>query len=879
MRSADIRQRFIDYFVRHGHTHVPSSSLVPREDPTLLFTNAGMVQFKGVFLGRETRPYRRATTVQKCVRAGGKHNDLEQVGATARHHTFFEMLGNFSFGDYFKRDAIGFAWELVTEELGLEPDRLWATVHHGDDEAFELWQQVAGLPAARIRRFGDRDNFWQMADTGPCGPSSEIHYDQQDEPAESSIPDEAFTALGESGAILELWNLVFMQYDRDESGELTPLPKPSIDTGAGLERLAAVLQGADSNFHTDLFMPLINRAEDAVGREYDAGSEAGVSFRVLADHARAVSFLIADGVFPQNEGRGYVLRRILRRAVRHAWLLGCREPALVEICDAVVTQLGDVYAELVGRREQILRTTRAEEERFMATIGEGIARFEEVAPRGRGGVVSGSDAFRLYDTYGFPLDLTELMARERGYEVDVEGFERELEKQRQRSRREREEQKRRGALDLETPAVPEEAWERYSDAGQDWVGYDRLQVDTEVLAAARQDGRLFVQLRENPFYAEAGGQVSDRGYVEGDGWRLEVEDVLRVEDRVVVEGPVEGEFRPGLVRAVVDEARRDTQRNHTATHLLHAALREVLGEHVTQAGSLVAPDRLRFDFTHPEPLSRDELDEIERRVNEQIWANKPVTREQLAYGKALDRGAMALFGEKYGDVVRVIGVPGFSLELCGGCHVRTTGEIGLFRITSETGSAAGVRRIEAVTGPAAYERMKWGERELDALSQLLRAPANQVVARVVSLLEENRALRHQVQQAAREAAGDEVARLLDAATAVDGTTVATGTVEMPDSETLRAFGDRLRDRLRSGVGVVAVKLGDKHTLLAVVTDDLISRGVRADALVREVAKLAGGKGGGRPHMAQAGVAEPERAARALERVTEIVRPMLEKARP
>jgi alanyl-tRNA synthetase len=878
MRSAEIRQRFIDYFVRNGHTHVASSSLVPADDPTLLFTNAGMNQFKATFLGQEPRPYKRATTAQKCVRAGGKHNDLEQVGQTARHHTFFEMLGNFSFGDYFKRDAIHFGFEFFTQDLGFEPERIWATIHHSDDEAFQLWQDVAGVPAGRILRFGDKDNFWQMAETGPCGPCSEIHYDRRPKGSKQELSPAEFEALTEAGEILELWNLVFMQYDRDEQGVLTPLPKPSIDTGAGLERIAAAMQNVDSNFQTDLFMPLIERAEGIVGRAYEPDSEGGVSFRVLADHARAVAFLIADGVFPTNEGRGYVLRRILRRAGRHAWLLGQREPMLYEICDEVIAVMADVYPELRDRRDHILRTAQAEEERFMATIDEGMQRFEELAPAGKRGVVSGQDAFKLYDTFGFPIDLTELMARERGYEVDVQGFESALEEQRERSRKVRvglEEGARSGAG---FSAVTRRSWDVHVHGPQEWVGYDQLTVDTRVLASARDDGRYLLKLERNPFYAEAGGQVSDRGFVEGDGWRLEVNDVLRYEDDVVVLGPIEGRFKPGDVRAVVDAARRDTQRNHTATHLLHAALRTVLGEHVTQAGSLVAPGRLRFDFTHSGPMSEGELEEVERLVNEQIWADKEVTKQFRAYRDAINRGAMALFGEKYGDRVRVVEVPGFSLELCGGCHVKTTGEIGLFKIVSETGSAAGVRRIEAVTGPYAYARVKEQERLLNQVSTTLRVPAERIPQRVEAMLEEHRGLRDQLHVSVQRSAANLAADMVEAAAEVNGAKVATGTIETADSESLRSFGDQLRERLGSGIGVVAAKIGDRHSLLAVVTDDLIGRGVRADTIVREVARLAGGKGGGRPHMAQASTGEAERTAEALKKVTEIVRPMLEQAK-
>jgi alanyl-tRNA synthetase len=875
MKSAEIRRRFIDYFVRNGHTHVSSSALVPGDDPTLLFTNAGMNQFKLTFVGQEPRPYKRATTAQKCVRAGGKHNDLEEVGQTARHHTFFEMLGNFSFGDYFKREAIWYGYEFFTEDLGFDPDRIWATIHHSDDEAFELWQEVAGLDPTRILRFGDKDNFWQMADTGPCGPCSEIHYDTRPKSAKRDLSPEEFEALTEAGQILELWNLVFMQFERDEAGNMNPLPKPSIDTGAGLERIAAALQGVDSNYHTDLFMPLIRRAEDVVGRKYEAAEESGVSFRVLADHARAVAFLIADGVFPTNEGRGYVLRRILRRAGRHAWLIGRREPMLYEICDEAVSLMADAYPELRDRRDHILRTARGEEERFMATIDEGMQRFDELAPAGGHGVVSGQDAFKLYDTFGFPLDLTELIAHERGYEVDVGGFESALEEQRHRSR-ERQEAKAGAAVG--SKAVPAGVnWQAYSKGRQEWVGYDELVVNTEVLAAGRENGRYFIKLRSNPFYAEAGGQVSDRGYVEGDGWRLEVKDVLRHEDDIVVVGPIEGEFKPGDVRAVVDEARRNTQRNHTATHLLHASLRTVLGEHVAQAGSLVAPDRLRFDFTHSGPLSDGELEEVERLVNEEIWSDKEVTKRFMPYRDAIDRGAMALFGEKYGDTVRVVEVPGYSLELCGGCHVRTTGEIGLFKIVSETGTAAGVRRVEAVTGRYAYALVKEQERLLSELGRTLKVPTETLVRRTESLLAEQRELKEKLQEAVQGAAVDQVAQLVEGAVDVNGAAVVTGMIETSDAEALRSFGDELRERLGSGVGVIAAKIGDRHSLLAVVTDDLIGKGIRADAVVREVAKLAGGKGGGRPHMAQASTGEPGAAEEALKHVPEILRPMLEGA--
>jgi alanyl-tRNA synthetase len=915
MRASEIRQRFLDYFERQGHIVRPSSSLVPQDDPTLLFTNAGMVQFKKIFLGLEPASFgRRATTAQKCVRAGGKHNDLEQVGHTYRHHTFFEMLGNFSFGDYFKRDAIRFAWEFVTGELGVDRRHLRVTVYESDDEARALWREIAALPDSRIYGLGEKDNFWQMADTGPCGPCTEIYVDlahvtgdwsfpagargewTDREREEFSLP--AFVEGAEAGRFLEIWNLVFMQFDRQSDGTLVPLPRPSVDTGAGLERIAAVMQGVTSNYHTDLFIPLIAKAQETVGRAYPdvaipgaptTGAPAvdGGSFRVLADHARAVCFLIADGVFPSNEGRGYVLRRILRRAVRHAWLLGRTEPTLVHVAETVIDTMGDTYPELRQRRALILETTRAEEERFLDTIGGGMQRFEQLAPANTTqgstvlrGTISGEDAFRLYDTFGFPIDLTELMARERGYTVDISGFERALDAQREQSREERRGRELVVAAD-ELSDLSQ--WERHPEVGpmptSNFVGYDVVEIDTQAVAVRHLDGeRVAVVLRETPFYAESGGQVSDVGEIVGEGWRVAVDDVRKIQGFNAAVGKLSGTFRFGPVRArIPTDRRRDTERNHTATHLLHAALRAILGEHVHQAGSLVAPDRLRFDFTHHGPVKPEQLAEIEAWVNRGIWADVDLVFEERPYQEAVAAGAMALFGEKYGDVVRVVSIPGWSMELCGGTHARNTGQIALFKIASESGVAAGVRRIEAYTGPGAYAYVREEEARLARLGELVRAPSDGVVRRVEALLEERRALQKRLDDALR-GGGDQLQRLLAGAERANGIRIVAAPVQAGDVKELQALGDALREQLGSGVGVLASSFAEgKNTLLVVVTDDLRERGVRADALIKEIAAAAGGRGGGKPHMAQAGVPDAARIPEAMAQAPSIVRAALDSA--
>ncbi len=879
MDAARIRRRFLDYFVERGHREVASSSLVPRDDPTLLFTNAGMVQFKRTFLGLERRDYKRATTSQKCVRAGGKHNDLEQVGHTDRHHTFFEMLGNFSFGDYFKKDAIGFAWEFVTSKqwLGIHPDRIRISVHAKDDEARKLWREVTGVADNRIYGLGDADNFWQMADTGPCGFCSEVYVDLRDpktgtwngEHASDHIHSlDQFVELSEAGRFLEIWNLVFMQFDRQASGELIPLPAPSVDTGAGLERIAAVLQGVGSNFHTDLFTPLIERAVAVVGKPYDKGP-AGAPFRVLADHARAVAFLLADGVYPSNEGRGYVLRRILRRAVRHAYLLGRREPTLVDLVAEVARLMGGVFPELTQHAALLAEVTAAEENRFLETIEGGLERLADLK------AVSAEEAFKLYDTYGFPIDLTQIVAAERGIAVDVAGFEKLLDGQRERSRADR------------AVAAPVVGGSRAEGVArwvpvkkrlkQKFVGYEATRAETDILAFEQERGRVGLILHENPFYAESGGQVSDTGEVKGQGWTLPVEEVAKVEGRTAVFGPFHGTFEPTPVEAVVNERlRRDTERNHTATHLLHAALRKILGTHVRQAGSVVSPEHLRFDFTHHQPVAPLALAEIEAEVNQHVWENLDVVQKEMAYADALTAGAMALFGEKYGDVVRTITVPGVSMELCGGTHVRTTGQIGLLRLVGETGVGAGVRRVEALTGPGAFDWLLERVRLLDGVAETVGSAPEHLTRKVEALVEERKKLTRRVEELIK--GGGAAGAQAGAQTAdVNGTRVAVAASASGDRNEIGAMVDAFRSQTKSGV-LVVVASGERPGIHVGVTDDLVARGVLAPDLANRLAAISGGKGGGRPHFASAGAGDAGKLPEVERQAADVVRQVLEAKR-
>ena len=874
MTSAEIRRQFLEFFKARGHQEVPSSPLVPADDPTLLFTNAGMVQFKRVFQGLERRPYTRAVTCQKCVRAGGKHNDLEQVGHTARHHTFFEMLGNFSFGDYFKREAIAYAWEWVTGKdwLGINPSRLYITVHHSDDDARQLWREVAGVSEKRIYGLGDADNFWQMADTGPAGPNTEIYVDLRGigdwKKGKADLTQDEFIKLQEAGALLEIWNLVFMQYDLQKDGSRAALPAPSVDTGAGLERVAAVMQGVPSNFDTDLFTPIIERAAEVVGKKYDRGP-GGASYRVLADHARAVAFLLADGVYPSNEGRGYVLRRILRRAVRHAWLLGRREPTLVHLVHTVSGLMGSVYPELVQKRSHLESVTRAEEERFFDTIDGGLERLEQLQGAK---TISGADAFKLYDTFGFPIDLTQLIAGERGQTVDVAGFEQELGKQRTRSHEALERSKTADGGRVAVHVKRGGEWRTVKPKGkQKWIGYDATQAETDVLRFRQASDVVEVVLHENPFYAESGGQVSDTGRVQGEGWTLDVEGVEKVDGVSAVVGHFADEFEPTPVVAQVDEPRRkNIERNHTATHLVHAALRKVLGPHVRQQGSVVAPERLRFDFAHHGPVDDPTLARIEEEVNRHIWENLPVTTREMKYKEAIAAGAIAFFTEKYGDIVRVVDVPGVSVELCGGTHVATTGQIALFRFTHETGAAAGVRRIEAVTGPGAYALIRKLEGELDQAAGALRTQPEHIVRRIEQLVEENKKLEKRVEELLKTGSGKRETGNVERIGDVE---LHLADSDLEDRDQIGLVMDAFRSSHKRAISVLFTN-GERAGVHVAVTDDLVQQGVKAGDIANAIAAVSGGKGGGRPHFASAGAGDPAKLGQARAQARAIVQGLL-----
>ena len=871
--SAELRQAFLDFFRARDHEVVASSSLVPADDPTLLFVNAGMVQFKDVFTGKVRRDIPRAASSQRCVRAGGKHNDLENVGYTARHHTFFEMLGNFSFGDYFKREAIGYAWEFLTQQMGLPAEKLWVTVYEQDDEAAAIWLDEIGVDPSHFARIGDKpggepyqsDNFWSMGDTGPCGPCTEIFYDHG--PGVAGGPPG--TPEEDGDRYVEIWNLVFMQYDRDASGTLNPLPRPSVDTGMGLERLAAVMQGVHSNYDIDLFQHLIQSAADIAGvTDTDKNS-----LRVIADHIRSCAFLIVDGVLPSNEGRGYVLRRIIRRAVRHGYKLGINEPFFFRLVAPLCAVMGEAYPELRDNQAHVERILSLEEERFAETLEQGMRLLEEDLATLQGKVIAGDTVFRLYDTFGFPSDLTADIARERGLEIDVAGFNAAMEQQRARAR---------SASHFKVT----EGGELQLDTGTDFTGYDHLEDEATVVALI-QDGQQVEQLEagqdgqvvldRTPFYAESGGQVGDQGVLETDTAAFAVQDTQKQGGSAFVHiGTLKkGAMKTGdRVRARVDGARRQaTVLNHSGTHLLHAALRAVLGEHVQQKGSLVEPERLRFDFAHYEPVTPEQLETIEYLVNEQIRANARAQTRLMSMDAAMQSGAMALFGEKYGDEVRVLSIGDFSVELCGGTHVQHAGDIGLFKITAESGIASGVRRIEAVTGEAALKWVRDSEHRLADIAGLLKGSREDASERVVQLVDKNRALEKELQQLKDKLASSQGSDLAGQAVEIDGIKVLAARMDGADARVLRDTLDQLKNKLGSAAVVLGAVSGDKVSLVAGVTKDQTTR-LKAGELVNAVATQVGGKGGGRPDMAQAGGNDPAALDSALASVEGWIREKL-----
>ncbi|MEQ1777818.1 MAG: alanine--tRNA ligase [Nitrosomonas sp.] len=852
MKSSEIRQKFLEFFQSHGHTIVASSPLVPNNDPTLLFTNAGMVQFKDVFLGQDTRPYVRAVSSQRCVRAGGKHNDLENVGYTARHHTFFEMLGNFSFGDYFKRNAIQFAWEFLTASLKIPHEKLWITVYAEDDEAADIWLNEIGVDASRVVRIATTDNFWQMGDTGPCGPCSEIFYDHG--PDVKGGPPGSADADGDR--YIEIWNLVFMQYNRDSAGTLHPLPKPSVDTGMGLERISAVMQQVHSNYEIDLFQSLIQ----AAARATHTKNLADNSLKVIADHIRACSFLITDGVIPASEGRGYVLRRIIRRAIRHGYRLGQKQPFFYQLVEDLSQVMGQAYPELVAAKARVAAVLQQEEERFAETLEHGMQVLETALGQ-KVTVLDGETAFRLYDTFGFPLDLTADIARERGITVDHAGFEQAMARQREQAR-------------AANKFTMQEGIE-YNGSQTTFYGYEALQHEGQVLAIYKQGSPVdfieagdeaVVVLDQTPFYAESGGQVGDSGELLAANGTFAVTDTQKIQAGVFGH---KGLLRSGrlvikdIVLAEVNPlSRTSTANNHSATHLLHAALRKVLGTHVTQKGSLVDPNRARFDFSHNAPMTADEIRETERLVNDQIRHNWVVASETMKYDDAIKRGAMALFGEKYSDVVRVIGMGEFSTELCGGTHVSQIGQIGFFKIVTESGVAAGIRRVEAVTGKAAVEYIQQREAQLLEISQSLKTNPQEVTQKIAQIIDNVRQTEKELMRLKTKLASSQGDDLVVQAQEIKGIKVLAANVENADAKTLRETLDQLKDKLKTCVIVLSAVEDGKITLIAGVSADLISQ-IKAGELVNFVAQQVGGKGGGRPDMAQAGGTQPEQLPAAL----------------
>jgi alanyl-tRNA synthetase len=870
MTSKEIRKSFIKFFEDKKHKFVPSAPVAPLDDPTLLFTNAGMNQFKSIFLDQETRDYVRAANTQKCIRVSGKHNDLEEVGRDTYHHTFFEMLGNWSFGDYYKKEAIEWAWELLTSVWKLPKAKLYATVFRDDNEAEELWKKITDIDPDHVLRYDEKDNFWEMGDVGPCGPCSEIHIDLGPEACDKQHEKNHHCEVnGGCARFIELWNLVFIQFNRENDGSLTDLPKKHVDTGMGFERIVAVLQDVPSNYDTDVFMPIIQKISELTGKDYQK-NQKGMAHRVIADHARALTFAIGDGALPANEGRGYVLRRILRRAARFARTLDQHDPMIHKLVPTIVDIAGNVFPEIKEKHQYISMVIKSEEESFGLTLDRGIELFEKMVneyQKKKIAQISGEDAFRLYDTYGFPVDLTQLMAEEKRMTVDEAGFKNEMEKQRARARK-------AGKWDYAIEVNWDE-WDRISEGTDStFIGYDSIESKAEIRLLKVENEKVFLVLDQTPFYAESGGQVGDVGEIEGDGFLLSATDTVKQGDKIIhiVKGDLATPLKNTTVKARVKrDKRKSTACNHTATHLAHAALRKVLGDHVHQSGSLVTPFRLRFDLTHFERISENQIQEIEKIVNQYILENIKVDSIDTTFAKAKEMGAIALFGEKYGDQVRTIKINKFSMELCGGTHVINTGQIGLFRIVSESSVAAGIRRIEAVTGEEAINLVNREREIIRSLSLSLNTPDKELQSKVLSLLEDNKKLEKRLDKVRMKSSSQNVDEWISKAKQLDGFKLVVTEVKPGSVDELKKIGDVLREKLQSGIGILGAKFGEKINFLCVITDDMIkNKNIKAGDVVKQVAAIAGGSGGGRPHMALAGAKDLDKFDSALAKAEKIV---------
>ena len=862
MNSNEIRKQYIEFFNKKGHKIVTSAPVIPIDDPTLLFINAGMNQFKDIFLGKRKPKYKRVVNSQKCIRAGGKHNDLDEVGRDGYHHTFFEMLGNWSFGDYYKKEATKWAWELLTDVWKLPKDKLYATVHTSDKEAFKLWENETDIDRSHIEYHDDKDNFWEMGNTGPCGPCSEIHIDRGEEFCNLKDDENHECKVnGDCHRYIELWNLVFIQFFRDDNGNLNPLENIYVDTGAGFERICQVLQNKNSNYDTDVFQPIIAQIEKFSGIKYYT-DQRGTSHRVIADHIRALTFAISDSGMPSNEGRGYVLRRILRRAVRHGHILNMKDAFLYKLVDTVIEVMGDHFSELKEKQTHVKMIIRSEEERFNETLENGLKKFKEIVAKTKT-EISGINVFTLYDTFGFPLDLTKIMAEEKGLTVDEDGFKVEMEKQRQRARD-------AAKFDLKADNIN---WiELSEDIPTEFVGYTKDSSTCRILKYNLENNKVKIVLNKTPFYAESGGQIADSGKIFNNECEIIITDVQKDADQFIHIGKLQkGEIKNVEFTAEIDvERRMDIARNHTVTHILHKALKSVLGEHIQQKGSYLHPDHLRFDFTHFKQVSRHELDIIERAVNEKIRECLPVKTEVKSIEDAKKEGAVALFGEKYGETVRVVNMGSYSKELCGGTHLRFTGEIGLFKITSESSIAAGIRRIEAITGVKAEKYVKILENEIDEIGRQLNAPSSSVIEKINKMISENKKLHVQLKTIRVKSAGNILDQLVQKAIDIDGTKVVLAKINIQNPGMMRQIGDQLRDKLKSGVGVLFAEVDGKVSILAIVTKDLTNK-YHAGKIIGKVAELVGGKGGGRPDMAMAGGKNADKIVEAIKKVPEIIR--------